>query len=480
MKQWLFPIKTGIIAILIAILASSNIFQSLQLPHVPTVFATDTGAKTTTTMTAVASNAGDNNGFETTYGTNTPKDTTTQNSAGIESLNSGSAASSNCALPNSSSDQEDFSTFNFSVPSNATIKGIAVAVRGHYDSTSGTNTFCSFLSPDGGTSWTAGQNTSDVNTSDVTNTLGSSSDTWGRTWSPTEFNNTNFKLRVMPLVSSTARDAFIDFMTVTVYYDQPSNAPTLDSPSNAATGVSTSPTFLMTATDPDSDNLSYKVTIYSNSACTSVVQTNDEASSSTGWLGTNTTCSSPASCYTSGMQASFTVQTPLSANTQYWWKASAKDPDGTGTFVDSSACNSFTTALVSVSVADGSVGYGIVPIGTSVNTTASGLNDTQTVTNDGNGAEDFSIKGQNSANWALGVTTGADQYVESFCTTGTGSPDPCDASPTWTALTTNFQALATNVAALGSQKTDFQISMPSSTSTFTQQSADITVQAVAH
>ncbi|MDP3793810.1 MAG: hypothetical protein Q8R07_03600, partial [Candidatus Uhrbacteria bacterium] len=68
------------------------------------------------------------------------------------------------------------------------------------------------------------------------------------------------------------------------------------------------------------------------------------AVSATGWTGTNATCTaSPTACYTSGTQGSFLTQTALSASTQYWWKASAKDPDGNGTFTNSSTCNTFTT-----------------------------------------------------------------------------------------------------------------------------------------
>ena len=133
---------------------------------------------------------------------------------------------------------------------------------------------------------------------------------------------------------------------VILTYNKPPNAPSQDSPANATTGVSVTPTFLMTAIDADTtvDNLSYKVTIYSNSACATVVQTNDQAVSSTGWTSTNATCTaSPTACYTSGTQGSFLTQTALSASTQYWWKASAKDPDGSGVFMDSSTCNTFTT-----------------------------------------------------------------------------------------------------------------------------------------
>lgn len=60
-------------------------------------------------------------------------------------------------------------------------------------------------------------------------------------------------------------------------------APTQVSPASGATNISTFPTFTMTDSDPEADTLSYKVTIYSDSACTNVVQTNDQASTLTGW-----------------------------------------------------------------------------------------------------------------------------------------------------------------------------------------------------
>ncbi len=151
---------------------------------------------------------------------------------------------------------------------------------------------------------------------------------------------------------------------VILTYNKPPNAPTQDSPANAATGVSVTPTFTMTATDADTtvDNLSYKVTIYSNSGCTTVVQTNDQAVSSTGWTGSNATCTAaPTACYTSSTQGSFLTQTALSASTQYWWKASAKDPDGNGSFTDSSTCNTFTTGAaqsLTFSISDNTIGFG--------------------------------------------------------------------------------------------------------------------------
>lgn len=132
-----------------------------------------------------------------------------------------------------------------------------------------------------------------------------------------------------------------------------------------------------------------------------------------------------------------------------------------------------TVQNVSVSVSDGSIAYGTVSTGSSADTTSGGVNDSQTATNNGNINEDIDIKGNNSANWTLGATAGADQYVHEFCTAN------CDSTPVWTALTTSYQSLATAVASSGTQDFDLKITAPSSSSTYTQESITVTVLASA-
>jgi hypothetical protein len=139
-----------------------------------------------------------------------------------------------------------------------------------------------------------------------------------------------------------------------------------------------------------------------------------------------------------------------------------------------------TYAVVSVTVADGTIAYGTLATNTSKDTASGGLNDTQVATNAGDVAEDFNIKGQDSTNWTLAGSAGSEQYVQAWCTTGSGSPDPCDASPTWTALTTSYQSLATNIAVAGTKRFDLKITTPTATAITSQQSVDVTVQAVAH
>ena len=119
--------------------------------------------------------------------------------------------------------------------------------------------------------------------------------------------------------------------------------PTLDLPANSATNVTTTTVFKTTATDADSDYLRYKIKVCTNNAMTIACQTFDQTSSQTGWSGQNTQTST---AYTSGTQATYTVQTPLSVNTTYYWQSYAIDPAGLNTFTTAQAVpNSFTTFL---------------------------------------------------------------------------------------------------------------------------------------
>ncbi len=140
-------------------------------------------------------------------------------------------------------------------------------------------------------------------------------------------------------VNATGNGAFSASSSVTTA-DAAPGAPSQDSPLAASQNATTSAVFLMTATEADNDNLQYKVTIYSNAGCTTVIQTNDQSASQTGWSGQNASSSME---YTAGTQGIYTTQSALTANTTYYWRASAKDPEGANTWTNSATCNSFTT-----------------------------------------------------------------------------------------------------------------------------------------
>jgi hypothetical protein len=133
-----------------------------------------------------------------------------------------------------------------------------------------------------------------------------------------------------------------------------------------------------------------------------------------------------------------------------------------------------TVQNVSVSVSSGTVSYGTIAADTSEDTSSSGLSDTQTVTNNGNVPEDFAIAGQNSADWTLASTPGVNQYVQQFCTAS------CTSAPTnYTALTTNNQSLASSVAANDTASLDLRITTPTSSTSTTSESVNVTIVATA-
>jgi len=132
-----------------------------------------------------------------------------------------------------------------------------------------------------------------------------------------------------------------------------------------------------------------------------------------------------------------------------------------------------TVQNISVSVTDGSVAYLTIAAGGTQDTTTAGVNDSQTATNDGNITEKFNIKGANTTGcvWTLYATQDANKYFHKFCTT------TCDTSPSWTALTTDYQTLAASIAKDGTQVFDLQIGVPTSSSCYTEATANVTVQA---
>jgi len=140
----------------------------------------------------------------------------------------------------------------------------------------------------------------------------------------------------------------------------------------------------------------------------------------------------------------------------------------------------YTAAVVSVSVSDGNVAYGIMPANTSKSTLPGELNDMQTATNDGNVTENFNIKGQDATGggctWTLASTNGTDQYVHQFCN---DTDYDCSNPPTnYTALTTSYQALDTGIPVGGTVQIQLRLTTPTSSSCFGQQSVDVTIQAV--
>lgn len=125
------------------------------------------------------------------------------------------------------------------------------------------------------------------------------------------------------------------------YTDTVSGAPSLSSPANAASGVSTTPTFQMAATDDDGDVLQYKIELSTTNTPFTPTVTIDENADQTNWSGLNMI----GTAHISGTTANYAVpaSSSLFANTTYYWRAYAYDPYGSKTWSATSSVRSFTT-----------------------------------------------------------------------------------------------------------------------------------------
>jgi hypothetical protein len=115
-------------------------------------------------------------------------------------------------------DRHRYYDYAISIPSGCSIKGIEMRLDWWIQNTTGTNSMSVELSWDGGTSWTAAKTDSTETTSEHTALLGGSSDTWGRTWTPAELSDDNFRARVASNSDQSWMDFYLDWVPVKVYY----------------------------------------------------------------------------------------------------------------------------------------------------------------------------------------------------------------------------------------------------------------------
>jgi hypothetical protein len=175
---------------------------------------------------------------------------------GLSQPNRAYADDSNYAFRNNNANgiAHVYRNYGFSIPDGAVIQGIQVRLDWWLDNTLGTNAIRVYLSWDGGTSWTAYQlatteRTDDGNPTDI---VGGTADTWGRTWSASEFSDANFHVRLELVTDDTGRDFRIDWVPVQVTYNQSPNAPTNQTPTSGAFTAAGNPQFIWSAfSDPN-------------------------------------------------------------------------------------------------------------------------------------------------------------------------------------------------------------------------------------
>ena len=133
-------------------------------------------------------------------------------------MDTDSGTNTNASYTDIGKDRHVFSTYAFGVPTGAVVLGIQVRVEAKVDSTTGTPKMYVELSGDGGATWTAAKVTATLKKTDTVNTLGSTSDTWGRTWTASQLSDANFRVRITNVATNTSRDFSLDQIAVQVTY----------------------------------------------------------------------------------------------------------------------------------------------------------------------------------------------------------------------------------------------------------------------
>ena len=72
------------------------------------------------------------------------------------------------------------------------------------------------LSWDGGATWTSALTSATLSTNETVYTLGGVTNTWGRTWTSTDFSDASFRVRLTMVASNTSRDYSLDWVGVQV------------------------------------------------------------------------------------------------------------------------------------------------------------------------------------------------------------------------------------------------------------------------
>jgi hypothetical protein len=231
-------------------------------PQQPTPTFTPTGVTNTPTFTPTATqpgsnntgwvspsnqasqSGGDGNGFQSS-----PTNAFADGGGVATDTDSGNGTSTSCTSTNK--DRHAYFSYPLSIPAGSTITGIEVRTDARADSTSGTPRFCLQLSWNNGTSWTTMKTGPNLSTAERTDILGSSSDTWGRTWNTNELTSANFRVRIVSVASSTSRDFFLDWVPVRVSY---TGGGVTNTPTFTPTGVTNTPTRTPTPTNTSVTN----------------------------------------------------------------------------------------------------------------------------------------------------------------------------------------------------------------------------------
>ncbi|MBU1087073.1 MAG: PQQ-binding-like beta-propeller repeat protein [Candidatus Omnitrophica bacterium] len=117
----------------------------------------------------------------------------------------------------------NYYNYGNSLPYNAIILGFEARIDGktsRLETGTKAQYYALELSWNSGLNYTStGYKTPALTTTESTYTLGSATDTWGRTWTKAEINDTNFRVRVIADSLASTRSFLLDWIPVNVYYE---------------------------------------------------------------------------------------------------------------------------------------------------------------------------------------------------------------------------------------------------------------------
>jgi hypothetical protein len=174
---------------------------------------TSTGAKPCASGSNAADTGGNGNGYE-----GTPNNACAADGAVATDGNTGTAGRST-SCTNAANDRHRFWGYAFGLPGTVTsIDGITVRADAGMNNNGGTSALCVELSWDGGTTWSTARTVTLSGSAVATYTFGSTSDTWGHTWTAGQLSTTNFRVRVTDATNQPNKDYRLDYLAVMVQY----------------------------------------------------------------------------------------------------------------------------------------------------------------------------------------------------------------------------------------------------------------------
>ncbi|MEA1936601.1 MAG: hypothetical protein U9N04_00635 [Patescibacteria group bacterium] len=316
------------------------------------------------------------------------------------------------------------SGFNFGIPADAiSIDGIQVNIEAketHFLCNGYLNTY---LSWDNGSSYTSAKRSPDsgeFSKSFIVYTEGGATDTWGRSWSVSEFSDANFMIKIEGFNNKLTKQIEVDYVQVTVYYTPSATLPVASSVSidnNAAsitltenTTKTVSCTAIVTDSNGFADITSVEAKLYRTSVGAGAAD-NDN---------THYTLSGDANCVPSGGSDStenytcdFSVQF-FAEPAEWTCQVTPSDSGGAGTpDTDTITMNSLNALNVAATIAYGNMGLG----------TNSGASPTSVqVTNTGNTIMDPQVSSAAAMTCATGtIAVGNQEWSASTFTYGAGT-----------------------------------------------------------